>query len=335
MIFQWHITNRCNLRCLHCYQTTYDDRSELSLSQIEEVLCQIDDFSRENPRQSRIHLTITGGEPFLFRHLETLLEKVHHNRNIKSYSLLSNGHRVDAAHIQLLKKYPPSSVQISLDGMRKNHEVIRGQGSFEKAVQGIQRLVAAKIRTTVSFTATKKNYQDLLRLSFFCNRLNVQHLWTDRVIPSPGDKEGLSLGPAEVRKYIRLLRLAVIVNLLHPVTHTRISFSRGLQFLTFPWQKPYRCSAGRSLLAIMPNGDIYPCRRMEYTAGNLFKNSLSVIYKTNDFLVRLRDHASVIRGCEPCKYERNCRGGLKCLAMAEHGDPFTRDPGCYGQSGGV
>ncbi|WLE95311.1 MAG: radical SAM protein [Candidatus Electrothrix communis] len=335
MIFQWHITNRCNLRCLHCYQTTYDDRSELSFSQIEEVLCQLDHFSAENPKQGRLHLTITGGEPFLFRHLDVLLEKVHHNRNIKSYSLLSNGHCLDAASIGLLKKYPPAYVQISLDGMKRKHEAIRGRGSFEKAVQGIQLLMAAKIKTTVSFTATKRNYKDLLRLSFFCNRLNVHHLWTDRVIPSPGDKEGLSLDPAEVRKYIRLLRLAVIINLLHPVTRNRISFSRGLQFLTFPLLKPYRCSAGRKLLAIMPDGDVYPCRRMERKVGNVFEISLSAIYKTNDFLVRLRDDASVIRGCESCKYERTCSGGLKCLALAKNGSPFTRDPGCYVQSGGV
>ena len=334
MIFQWHITNRCNLRCLHCYQTTYDDRSELTLSQIEEVLCQLDQFSAENPKQGRLHLTITGGEPFLFRHLDVLLGKVHDRKNIKSYSLLSNGHCVNAERIQLLEKYPPSYVQISLDGMRRKHEAIRGQGSFEKAVQGMQQLIAAKIRTTVSFTATRRNYQDLLRLSFFCNRLNVHHLWTDRVIPSPGDKKGLSLGPDEVRKYIRLLRLAVIINLLDPVTRNRISFSRGLQFLTFPFRKPYRCSAGRNLLAIMPDGDVYPCRRMEYTVGNLFESSLSAIYRTT-FLVRLRDNAATVRGCETCRHERTCRGGLKCLAMAEKGDPFTRDPGCYIQSGGV
>ncbi|MCI5161073.1 MAG: radical SAM protein [Candidatus Electrothrix sp. AX5] len=335
MIFQWHITNRCNLRCLHCYQTTYDDRSELTLLQIEEVLCQLDHFSRENPEQGRLHLTITGGEPFLFRHLDVLLKKVHHNRNVKSYSLLSNGHCVNAERIQLLKKYPPSYVQISLDGMRRTHEAIRGPGSFDKAVQGIKQLVAAKIRTTVSFTATKKNYKDFLRLSFFCNRLNIHHLWTDRVIPSPGDKEGLSLDPDEVRKYLRMLRLAVVINILDPFTQNQISFSRGLQFLTFPFQKPYRCSAGRGLLAIMPDGAVYPCRRMESPVGNLFKSSLSAIYKTNDFLVRLRDDASVIRGCELCKYERTCRGGLKCLALAKNGSPFTKDPGCYLQSGGV
>ncbi|MCW5213545.1 radical SAM protein [Desulfobulbus sp. TB] len=328
MIFQWHITNRCNLRCLHCYQTTYDDVAELSLAQIEEVLEQFADFRRQYPQQGSLHLTITGGEPFLFPHIDVLIEKVSQSPQIKNYSLLSNGHCINAATLQLLKKYPPAYVQISLDGTKKNHEAIRGAGSFDKAVQGIKQLVAAKIRTTVSFTATKKNYKDFLRLSFLCNRLNINHLWTDRVIPDLSDKERLSLGPVEVRKYLWLLRLAFFINLLHPVTQNRISAVRALQFLALPFRKPYRCSAGRNLLAIMPDGDVYPCRRMERKVGNLFESSLSTIYISNYFLVRLREDYTSIRGCEGCKHERICRGGLKCLALAENNDPFTRDPGC-------
>lgn len=334
MIFQWHITNRCNLRCLHCYQQTYKDANELSWEDIKEILAQIDQFSVEHSEQGRIHLTLTGGEPLLFPHLEALIKKVHERKTIRSYSLLTNGHYVDATQVQFLKKYRPAYVQISLDGTKKNHEAIRGKGSFSKAVQGIRQLVAAGIRTSVSFTATKKNYTNILRLSLLCNRMNINHLWTDRVIPSPGDEEGLSLGPREVRKYIWLLRLAVFVNILDPFTRNRISTARGLQFLALPFRKPYRCSAGRRLLAIMPDGDVYPCRRMARKVGSLFESSLSTIYRSNDFLVRLRDDASIIRGCERCQHERTCRGGLKCLAWIKNNDPFTRDPGCYSQSGG-
>ncbi len=329
MIFQWHITNKCNLRCLHCYQTTYDDAVELSLAQIEEVLTQLTDFQRQHPQQGPLHLTITGGEPFLFPHFDVLIEKVAQSSQIKSYSLLSNGHCINAANLQLLKKYPPAYVQISLDGTKKNHEAIRGPGSFDKAVQGIKQLIAAKIRTSISFTATRKNYKDFLRLSFLCNRLNTRHLWTDRVIPDSDDTEELSLGPAEVRKYIWLLRLAVCLNILDPFTRNRVSAARGLQFLALPFRKPYRCSAGRRLLAIMPDGDVYPCRRMEHKVGNIFESDVSTIYTSNDFLVRLQNDDAIIRGCEGCKHERTCRGGLKCLAWAKNNDPFTRDPGCY------
>jgi radical SAM protein with 4Fe4S-binding SPASM domain len=302
---------------------------ELSLARIDQVLEQLADFRSQYPRQAPLHLTITGGEPFLFPHLDALLEKVSQYPQIKNHSLLSNGHCINATTLGILRKYPPAYVQVSLDGTRKNHEAIRGPGSFAQAVQGIKKLVGAKIRTTISFTATRRNYKDFLRLSFLCNRLNVHHLWTDRVIPAPGDKEGLSLGPAEVRKYLWLLRLAVCLNILDPFTRNRISVARGLQFLALPFRKPYRCSAGRKLLAIMPDGDVYPCRRMEHKVGNLFETDVSTIYANNDFLVRLRDNEAIIRGCENCKHERTCRGGLKCLAWAKNNDPFTRDPGCY------
>ncbi len=47
---------------------------------------------------------------------------------------------IDDRIIELLKKYPPSWIQISIDGDRDAHNQIRGKNSFEKAVSGIKRL---------------------------------------------------------------------------------------------------------------------------------------------------------------------------------------------------
>jgi MoaA/NifB/PqqE/SkfB family radical SAM enzyme len=35
--FQWHITDRCNLRCAHCYQNGYSLSSELTLEELKAV----------------------------------------------------------------------------------------------------------------------------------------------------------------------------------------------------------------------------------------------------------------------------------------------------------
>jgi sulfatase maturation enzyme AslB (radical SAM superfamily) len=40
---QWHLTERCNLRCTHCYQTG-GKIEELSLAEIREVLDEITDM---------------------------------------------------------------------------------------------------------------------------------------------------------------------------------------------------------------------------------------------------------------------------------------------------
>jgi len=35
--FQWRVTDKCNLRCSHCYQTTYSDSSDMSLTDLIEI----------------------------------------------------------------------------------------------------------------------------------------------------------------------------------------------------------------------------------------------------------------------------------------------------------
>ena len=35
---QWHLTNRCNLRCAHCYQEDYTGDSEMGLEALNSVV---------------------------------------------------------------------------------------------------------------------------------------------------------------------------------------------------------------------------------------------------------------------------------------------------------
>jgi MoaA/NifB/PqqE/SkfB family radical SAM enzyme len=56
---------------------------------------------------------------------------------------------------------------------------------------------------------------------------------------------------------------------------------------------------------------------------------LPELYFENDILKDLRDRGRVSEGCEECRFERQCRGGLRCLSYAVHGTPFRADPGCW------
>ncbi len=59
--FQWHITNKCNLRCLHCYQEDYAGDKELNLvdlkSIVDEIVITLAKWGK------RGDIAITGGEP--------------------------------------------------------------------------------------------------------------------------------------------------------------------------------------------------------------------------------------------------------------------------------
>jgi radical SAM protein with 4Fe4S-binding SPASM domain len=107
---------------------------------------------------------------------------------------------------------------------------------------------------------------------------------------------------------------------------TEIALHRALQFLA--GGPAYHCTAGDTLITVMPDGTLYPCRRMPINAGNLHQTPLSTLY--NGALFRqLRDPALVASGCEKCTYERLCRGGLRCLSYAVEGSLSVADPGCW------
>jgi radical SAM protein with 4Fe4S-binding SPASM domain len=111
------------------------------------------------------------------------------------------------------------------------------------------------------------------------------------------------------------------------IGHTEIAMHRALQFL-LAGGTPYHCTAGGTLLTVMPNGDVYPCRRMPVRVGNLFETSLEKLYSQSQFLRALRDRSGCSDGCEGCAMS-SCRGGLRYLSYAMSNDPFKADPSCW------
>ena len=158
-ILQWHITHRCNLRCRHCYQNDY--AAFTSRQEMESVLEQFDELLSDCG--FRGHINITGGEPMLHPELFWLLQQA--KRRSFSTAVLTNGTLIGLREARMLKASGVSYVQVSLDGTRKTHDMIRGEGSFEQAAEGIIALRSQGIFTSVSFTAQKNNLRELKKLS--------------------------------------------------------------------------------------------------------------------------------------------------------------------------
>ncbi|MGQ9582651.1 MAG: radical SAM protein [Thermoplasmatota archaeon] len=117
-------TSRCNLRCLHCYERRRADgrKKELSLEGVRE-LC--DRLFREGVR----HCTVTDGEPFLNRASMEKCEAI-----VDSFwatYIVTNGTR----EIPDL----PALVIVSLDGPKRVHNRIRGEGVFEFMRRNVSR----------------------------------------------------------------------------------------------------------------------------------------------------------------------------------------------------
>ena len=311
---QWHITHRCNLHCTHCYQ---EDRSAFAeRGAMDRVLDQFDALLELTG--CRGHVNVTGGEPLTHPELFGLLRRIRERGH--SFALLTNGTLIGREEARLLKSLGASYVQVSLDGMRKTHDAIRGAGAFDAAVDGLCRLLREDVDATVAFTAQSENRRQLPALAVFCRDLGVRKLWYDRVvIPADRDEKSLSLTAKQAR---RLMRTGARLQRSCPVTN-----QRALQFRRARPKQIYRCEAGRHLLALLADGTVMPCRRLPIPVGNVLETDLCTIWRTAPTLQALREE-TVPSDCEGCRYAESCRGGARCIAYAKTGRWDLRDPDC-------
>lgn len=328
LLLQWHITDRCNLRCSHCYQETYGG-PELGFRQLLEIVDQYRELLAVKGAR-RGHINVTGGEPFMREDFLPFLEVLANHREAFSFAILCNGNFLTGKAASHLKALKPDFVQVSLEGGKAAHDRIRGRGDFDRVMEGLTHLRREKITTYISFTAHKDNYRDFLDAAEAGIRLGVAKVWADRLIPTGGGAAmaGKTLSPEETREFFAIMEKARDRAERSWFGRTEIGMGRALQFLAGGGE-PYCCGAGDSLLALASDGTLYPCRRMPVPIGNVMTTPLAGLYTGSGFLRSLRERGRLAEGCGECFYRKVCRGGLRCLSYALTGSPFRADPGCW------
>jgi radical SAM protein with 4Fe4S-binding SPASM domain len=332
LVLQWHITERCNRRCLHCYQDDYA-RDELQFKDLLKVLEQfkelLDDLGCRNSFTVRGHINVTGGEPFIRQDFLDLLEAFHANKNRLTFAIFTNGSFIDEAMAGRLRKLNPTSIQVSVEGTKETNDHIRGQGALDQTISALKHLVREQIPSVISFTAHRANFREFFEVARLGRELGVTRVWGDRLIPW-GNGSALmeqELSPDETREFFEVMFKAHNES-VRGFCKTQIAMHRALQFLV-AGGIPYHCGAGDNLIALQPNGDLYPCRRMPIRVGNLMETHLIDLYYESELFQALRNPDRTSDGCGDCSFSKRCRGGLKCLSFALTGDPFKADPGCW------
>lgn len=310
---QWHITDRCNCRCLHCYQSEYSVQTEYSV--LLQMLNQYAAFFNYMGQQGI--LTITGGEPLIHPDFWSLLEILVSQYPQIAWAVLTNGTLIDAETARRLAELGPRFVQVSIEGRAPVHDRIRGAGNYKAALEGIRNLSRCGVRVSVSFTAHAANYREITHVARLARRIKGVRVWSDRMIPAAGEQDPLALNPVQSYDYLKKMRSSGCV-----------SMNRALQFLE--GGNSYRCVAGLSLMTVMPDGTVYPCRRLPIPAGNLLQESLDAIYE-GPLMLELRTRTC--EDCAACLYREVCNGGLRCLAYAQTGNMWNADPGCPVKAG--
>ena len=122
------ITDKCNLRCKHC--SVYG-RAGYRQRKFDDILA---DMRRSYAAGSRF-IDLEGGEPTLWREGEkTINDIIDAAKSIGFFSItVTTNAQQDFSWIH------PHSIWVSMDGVGKSHESIRGEGTFAKLEENIRR----------------------------------------------------------------------------------------------------------------------------------------------------------------------------------------------------
>jgi len=173
----WDITNRCNFRCLHCFNLSGPrlPRDELGRGEVVRVA---EDIAAMKP----LGVCLCGGEPLLRKELLLEVTGILSAGGVR-VSMVTNGFFLDRGTAKQLSGAGMRFVQVSLDGATdETHERLRGvRGSFSRAIRALEYLAEEPVETAIAFCPTKFNideFEDCLDLacSLGCRRARVQPL---------------------------------------------------------------------------------------------------------------------------------------------------------------
>jgi radical SAM protein with 4Fe4S-binding SPASM domain len=275
-------------------------------------------------------LSLTGGEPFVRQsELFALMRRIDQMHSFVFYDVLTNGSLVsDDVAIELKSLKRLRRVQVSLESSKPEvNDAIRGVQAFEETLRAIRTLKRHGLAVSVMTTLSRANYHDVFTLVQLLENEGVDTFSMERLIPE-GRGRSLAdqlLSPAELRElYEHIYEIAL------PGKSPRILMHRPLFNLVAPGDATVGalCSVGINALTIMPDGTVYPCRRLPIPIGNVLTDSLFSIWYDSEILWKIRNPDNIKGKCHDCVYLANCRG---CRAMAYFcsGDYLAEDPLCW------
>ncbi|MEM2870366.1 MAG: radical SAM protein [Thermoplasmata archaeon] len=341
-VLQWHLTARCGERCRHCYMhdsPTYESelRNELGPEECVRVL---EDFGETLEAWGvRGRVSFSGGDPLLRKDLTDLCRRA--SSMGMMVGILGNPRLLTKKKARELRDAGVVRYQISIDGLERTHDALRGRrGAFRDAIRAIRILNAVDLPSVVMFTVSRLNAAELIPVIRLCASEGVRVFDFARLVPTGSGRalKNQLLAPEEYRELL-LQVLEEYRRLRAEGCGTHFGRKENLWTLLYhelgllprlPRERGViysGCSVGYRILTILADGTVLSCRRLPVIIGKVPGASLREIFIYSDGHRSLRSYERM-RRCSRCRLLPFCRG---CMAVAHgvSGDPMAADPQCW------
>lgn len=298
------LTYKCNIKCIHCSVNYNYIDSDLSSSEWISILHKLKQEGTEK-------IILSGGEPLLYKGFWEVLDYA--TKNFKNVGITSNGIAIlNQDIIKNLKRFNAKEVQISIDGLKEQHDYIRGKGNFEKSIEAIKLLKENNFKVYTMTVLSIKNYEYLEEIVETLSSFNVDRMGFERFTPTGrGTELDIALSSKELKlcfnEYLKLKK-KYSLNFNDPFFSVKEceDFS-NLFFAT------NGCLAGIQNFAISNRGELKLCTRLPHTLGKVLDIDLNKIIKQNRIANDLF-YRKLEGKCSSCKYIYNC-GGCRAEAL--------------------
>ena len=314
---QWHLTQQCDLHCRHCYDRS--ERSPFPFDRAVNLLDELGEFCRR--RFIRGQVSLTGGNPLLYPHFHELYRAAA-ERDLMVAIL---GNACDRGALEgILSIRMPVYYQMSLEGVERHNDQIRGAGNYRRTVDFLKMLTEMGVPNMVMLTLTKHNMDQVLILAeelegvtdgLAFNRLALFGEGAALELPAPEEYHRFLEDYAAALERLPVLRLKD--SLLN------IVFERDGSGL-FGGCAGYGCGAAFNFISILSDGEVHACRKFPSPIGNILNDPLEAVY-ASPVGERYRRGSTACAGCALNGVCRGCPAVTASLGL----DPFTdKDPFC-------
>ena len=325
-----NIAHDCNLRCQYCFAGQGGYGQWRMLMSFDVARRAVDFLIAHSGPREHCELDFFGGEPLMNWHVvQQTIDYVHkqekkHGKKIKM-SLTTNGLLLDKEKVKYLTDNHISLI-LSLDGRKEMHDRMRpgvhGEGTYDEIVKNLQYCVANRKGEEYYVRGTFTRYN----MDFTTDVIDM----IDKGFPAVSMEPVVGEDTADYSiKEEDLPRVKAEYDRLAKLFIAREEEGRPFFFFHFNmdlWKGPCLpkrlrgCGAGHEYLAVVPNGDIYPCHqfvgREGYVIGNVYEG-LKNFKMMRDFRM---NHVFSKPECVDCWAKFFCSGGCRANNEAFAGD---------------
>ena len=261
-------TYRCQMRCKMCdiWENPTDKKLEITAKELD-VLPK---FKFAN---------ITGGEPFVRRDLEDIVDVMY--KKSDRIVISTSGWHTDRI-IKMAEKFPNIGIRVSIEGLAQKNDDLRGrEGSFDRAMRLLLTLKEMGMKDIgYGCTVSNKNSDDMLWLYKLSRELGMEFAtaaFHNSYYFHKDDNEITNKNEV-IGNFHKLIEELLKEN--SPKSWYRAFFNLGLINYIRGNPRMLPCEAGTANFFIEPYGDVYPCNGLE---DRYWKESMGNIRNVSSF----------------------------------------------------